>query len=97
MQEACQNAVKYSGAKQVSIFGQLGLQKIELNVMDDGVGFTTGVNLELKNLLTHKHFGLAGMVERAELIGAEIKIYSTSGSGTRVQIIWDSAEAIENI
>jgi signal transduction histidine kinase len=39
-------------------------------------------------LLSRKHFGLAGMFERAALIGAELKINSIPGSGTRVLVNW---------
>jgi nitrate/nitrite-specific signal transduction histidine kinase len=46
------------------------------------------VPLDLAVLLANKHFGLAGMYERAALIGAKMSIESTPGSGTRVHVLW---------
>ncbi len=97
VQEACQNALKHSGAKRISISGRLEAQRIQLSVEDNGAGFDAGEKPDLKNLLANKHFGLAGMIERAEMIQAEIKIASTNGTGTRVRITWNSDAPIENM
>jgi two-component system, NarL family, sensor histidine kinase DegS len=61
-----------------------------MQVEDDGIGFDAGANLKLDNMLVGKHFGLAGMHERASLIGAEVHVYSKPGMGTRVQLTWES-------
>lgn len=47
-----------------------------------------GERLELDDLLIHKHFGLAGIVERARLIGAKAHIASGLKTGTRIQVTW---------
>jgi signal transduction histidine kinase len=39
-------------------------------------------------MLAKKYFGLAGMLERAKLIGAKIEITSKPMEGTRVIVIW---------
>ena len=62
----------------------------EKGVVDNGGGFDTKSMLRLDYLLEHKHFGLAGMVERALLIGARLKINSDRGTGTQVTIQWAS-------
>jgi len=36
--------------------------------------------------LAEEHFGLAGMFERADIIGAELKFDSTPGRGTKVSL-----------
>ena len=41
-----------------------------------------------------KHYGLTGMHERASLIGAEVDIDAKLGSGTRIQVTWESKETI---
>jgi hypothetical protein len=42
---------------------------------------------ELSNLIANQHFGLAGMVEWANLIGAEINIASKQNTGIKVSIV----------
>ncbi|MEK7328836.1 MAG: hypothetical protein AAB217_26630 [Chloroflexota bacterium] len=44
--------------------------------------------MDIAGLLVSKHYGMAGMHERAALINARMKIYSSPGRGTRVQITW---------
>ena len=66
------------------------MQEINLNLQDDGVGFDPGEALNLDILISKKHFGLAGMIERAAIIGAEVRIESRSEAGTRIQITWNN-------
>jgi two-component system sensor histidine kinase DegS len=94
VQEACENASKYSRAKSINITGELLPNRIELIIIDDGIGFTTEISLKLDDMLANKHFGLAGMHERAELIGAVIEIESKPGQGTQIQIVWVSAKSL---
>ena len=70
---------------------------VDLVVEDDGVGFVAGKDLDLARLLVNKHFGLAGMHERATLIGAQMKIDSSPGKGTNVRVIWfaDTAQPVK--
>jgi signal transduction histidine kinase len=42
----------------------------------------------MAELVAHKHFGLAGMHERAALIGAELNIDSAPDKGARVWVKW---------
>jgi signal transduction histidine kinase len=88
VQQACQNALKHSQAQCIYLRGELDHGQVELVVEDDGVGFMAGEHLDLARLLANKHFGLAGMHERAVLIGAKMQIDSTPGKGTRVRVIW---------
>jgi len=90
VQQACKNALKHSQAQGIYIRGQLDPGRAELLVEDDGVGFVAGENLDLARLLANKHFGLAGMHERAALIGARMTIDSAPGEGTRVRVEWST-------
>ncbi|HUG34515.1 MAG TPA: ATP-binding protein [Anaerolineales bacterium] len=90
VQEACENALKYSRANSINIAGELRKEEIHLEVVDDGIGFTTEINLPPDDMVINKHYGLAGMLERADLIGAEIKVESKPGEGTRVRVRWEA-------
>jgi len=90
VQEACENALKYARAKTIRIVARLENAKVDIKIGDDGIGFDAGSSLKLDEMLAHKHFGLAGMHERANLIGADMNVNSKSGQGTQIQVIWES-------
>ena len=94
VQEACENALKYAQAKIIRIVVRLEQTRIDIMIEDDGVGFNSETSLKLDDMLAHKHFGLAGMHERAHLIGAEIHVHSKPGEGTRIQVIWEPKQSI---
>jgi two-component system sensor histidine kinase DegS len=79
VQEALQNAVKYSHASQVTVQVQGTPASLSLVVSDDGVGFDT-------NLAWGSGLGLISMRERVESIGGTIAIRSGRGAGTRLEI-----------
>ncbi len=88
-QEACENAVRHSHGKNITISGRLAPDCVEMSIQDDGSGFRLARDtLQLYDLLSHRHFGLAGMLERAEVIDAEIRIDSMPGSGTQIFVRW---------
>jgi signal transduction histidine kinase len=90
VQEACENSLRYANPRNISISGSLTPQKVDLNIHDDGEGFDTSSALELDTLLANRHFGLAGMIERAHLVNAKIKIQSSQDSGTRIRLTWEN-------
>jgi signal transduction histidine kinase len=94
VQEACENALRYAHAKHLSISGKLTEKQIELCVEDDGVGLDPHTSLNFNDLLTHKHFGLAGMHERAGVIGADLNITSKPNEGTQIHITWRPKETM---
>jgi signal transduction histidine kinase len=87
VQQAAENSLKHGKAQLISISGSLEPGLIDLHVEDDGIGFRPGSS-ELSRLLEEKHFGLAGMNERAALIGARLEIQSAPRRGTQVHIAW---------
>lgn len=94
VQEACENALKYARARSIHITGELSLSTIELHVVDDGIGFGDGISLRLDDMVAHKHYGLAGMHERAALIDALLQIQSQPNLGTHIQILWGAKDTI---
>lgn len=83
VQEALNNVVKHARAKQ----GQVKLHyadTLQVSITDDGLGFDLPDRVEALTELGH--FGLVGMRERAELIGAQLIIQSTPGSGTTIEL-----------
>ena len=92
-QQACSNAIQHAECKTIRISGMQTETEVEVSVTDDGQGFPAGEGIDLPALLVGKHFGLAGMFERAALIGAEFNIQSQPGEGTRVSLKWSASPA----
>jgi signal transduction histidine kinase len=80
VQEAVTNVVRHANANNLTVKLASVEGKVMLTVSDDGVGFNT----EKSN--GSSQFGLAGMQERAELVGGELKIVSKPGDGTTIQL-----------
>jgi signal transduction histidine kinase len=57
---------------------------VVLSVADDGVGING--HGDARSLQTHGHYGLVGMAERGERIGATVEIAGDRGSGTTVTV-----------
>ncbi|HUQ62392.1 MAG TPA: GAF domain-containing sensor histidine kinase [Acidimicrobiales bacterium] len=83
-QEALQNVVKHAGASKVGISLQVVDGTTRLTVDDDGRGF----GQERLTSAEERHsYGMVGMQERAELIGATLAVDSRPGEGTTVEVI----------
>jgi len=92
VQEALQNAVKYSRARNVSVHLVGGPSGLTLTISDDGVGFDV-------EKAWGKGLGLISIEERLDAIGGTFKIQSKPGFGTRLDITVppraaDSAETV---
>jgi signal transduction histidine kinase len=81
-QEAVENVVHHSNAKNLHIRLGVSNHDLELLVKDDGIGFQSH-----ENLTPAGHFGLIGMKERAQLAGGELTITSHPNSGTEILLI----------
>jgi signal transduction histidine kinase len=88
VQQACGNALQHGQARQIVISGRLAPDCIELRIYDNGRGFADAEAPDLTALLAHRHFGLAGIYERAALVAAHVQVHSTVGQGTQVQVTW---------
>ena len=60
------------------------MEALHVSVTDDGVGFEMPDRADA--LTDLGHFGLVGMRERAEPIGAHVTIQSAGGSGTTIEL-----------
>ncbi|MBK7455396.1 MAG: hypothetical protein IPJ46_17230 [Anaerolineales bacterium] len=87
-QQALDNALQHSKAGKIILSGVANESAVNLTVSDNGIGFAAGERLDISSLLANKHFGVAGMFERAALIGAELSIKSQPGMGCQVNIRW---------
>ena len=84
MQESLTNVAKHAKAGHVSVtVDQASPETARLRVRDDGVGFDTSNGAQL---LREGHFGLAGMRERASLVGGSVEVGSILGHGTTVEV-----------
>jgi nitrate/nitrite-specific signal transduction histidine kinase len=82
-QEALNNIAKHSGARQVELHVECQPSQMHLSIKDDGLGFDPGT-------IAPEHLGIAIMRERANSIGASLKIESQSSQGTTVELDWKS-------
>jgi signal transduction histidine kinase len=84
-QEGLSNVVRHAEATQARLSLQFGDGKVNLSVKDDGVGFV--VPESPAEMAPSGHFGLLGVQERAEAIGARLKIESVPGDSTCLQVL----------
>ncbi len=80
-QEALTNAIKYADAGEIRVELVYDNAQCILRVKDDGKGFGVG------SIPSVSGFGLLGMSERAEQIGAQLTIGSQPGQGTEIVVI----------
>jgi PAS domain S-box-containing protein len=80
LQEALQNAVKYSGVRKFSAELRATSDEIELIVSDSGVGF------DKDQTLAHQGLGLISMRERAQMVDGYFEIDSEPGKGTSIHV-----------
>jgi len=82
-QESLNNVFKYARAKQVNVSLFLLPNSLRFEVCDNGVGFDMSTSKPTS-------LGMRIMRERAEAIGADFHVSSTPGSGTCVEVAWNS-------
>ena len=78
LQEALQNAVRHSGARQFDVHVRGTESGVDLAVRDQGVGF------DVRTANQGLGLGLTSMKERLKLVGGELFIESRSTRGTTV-------------
>jgi two-component system, NarL family, sensor histidine kinase UhpB len=77
-QESLTNTVRHSGAREVTVSLRADAENVTLVVTDDGKG--------LPSELSRDGSGIAGMRERALLVGGMLSLASTPGQGTEVRL-----------
>jgi signal transduction histidine kinase len=78
LQEALQNATKYSGVRDFSVELYGTPELLELTVTDTGKGF------EEQEAFTRHGLGLISMRERLQLVRGELSVKSRPGAGTTI-------------
>jgi signal transduction histidine kinase len=87
VQEAVTNAARHARAKRVLVRLRFGRgDRLTLCVADDGAGFD--VHKVLNGGVREENIGLAGMAERAEMAGGQLRIRSGAGRGTVVRAVF---------
>lgn len=83
-QEALNNVVKHSKATRADLTITFEDSEIQMEVSDNGNGFI--VPNSPTELAPNGHFGLLGVHERADLIGARLEIESALGKGAKLKV-----------
>jgi two-component system sensor histidine kinase UhpB len=84
-QEALTNAERHAVATVVEVELEVGPERTELRVRDDGRGFDPG-QAARSGTGPSAGLGLRGMAERARLVGGELDVRSAPGGGTTVTL-----------
>ncbi len=83
-QEGLSNIARHAEATSAELRLDFNQKTINLVIKDNGRGFT--IPESPAQMTTNGHFGLLGIQERAELIGAQMTIESESGAGVCLMI-----------
>ena len=80
LQEFFSNVIKHAKADNLFVHLCYRERALEISVEDNGVGFDTSVNAG--------NSGLQNMRSRADLLGAEYKLTSEPGKGTKLNLVY---------
>ena len=90
--EAVVNAFRHSKASNIGVQLEYAASQLRILVRDDGCGIDPRVLESGRD----GHWGLSGMRERAERIGAKLKVLSRVGGGTEVELRVPNTVAFES-
>ena len=80
--EAIVNGLRHSGATSMEVDVEYSPRRLRMVVRDNGCG----IDPQLVRRGKGSHWGLVGMRERAGSIGAQLRIWSSPGAGTQVEL-----------
>jgi signal transduction histidine kinase len=80
--EALRNAFRHAAANHIETEITYGERVFRLRIRDDG----QGIQSELLDAGRPGHYGLSGMRERAQQIGAKLEIWSRAKAGTEIEL-----------
>lgn len=81
-QEALNNVIKHAHANSVKIRLKEQDDFIVLSIVDDGSGFEPNLPVPI----SHPHWGLSTMKERARTVDGNLEIHSKPGAGTEILV-----------
>lgn len=85
IQEAINNAVKYSGGNKIDVFLQQEGDELIAEVRDDGKGFDARL-VDERSVNIESGSGFFNMHERCEYINGNLKVETEPGKGTTVRL-----------
>jgi signal transduction histidine kinase len=80
--EALMNAFHHASARHIEVELEYAAHHLRMLVRDDGVG----IDPDVLQSGRQGHWGLSGMRERAERMGARLRLWSRAGAGTEVEL-----------
>jgi signal transduction histidine kinase len=91
VQEALHNTARHAQASNIQVGVEFN-DGVTIRVQDDGLGFVAPARVS--DLATAGHYGLMGMQERAQLVGAQLVVRSRPGMGTTIEVHWRPGSAM---
>ena len=85
IQESLNNIIKHAQASNVNIYLRFEEKNVRINVRDNGIGFD--LDYVKQKRTSRASLGLAGMEERAALLGGTVTVQSRPGYGTEVEAL----------
>jgi signal transduction histidine kinase len=85
IQEALNNVYKHAAADHVEVQVEEANGAVTVTVRDDGRGFD--VKAALSGAKRHRRFGLSGMQERAQFLGAFLTVESVPEHGSMIRLV----------
>ena len=89
--EALVNAFRHSRASSIAVELEYAVSQMRIRVRDNGCG----IDQEILRTARNGHWGLSRMRERAEKIGARLKVFSRAAKGTEVELSVPSRVAFQ--
>jgi signal transduction histidine kinase len=89
--EALVNAFRHSGASNIEVELEYAPKQLRVLVRDNG----RGIDAQVLRSGRDGHWGLRGMRERAERIGARLSVWSSATAGTEVELSVPSQVAFQ--
>ena len=91
--EALRNAFRHAQASKIEAEITYGERLLRLRIRDDG----KGIDPKLLDAGRDGHWGLPGMRERAQQIGAQLDMWSEVGAGTEVELRIPGSDCVRDI
>ena len=92
VQEAVNNAIKYSKANNIQIITKDDGKLLHLEVQDDGIGFDYAATVSKQGYAESKGMGLVSMRERVENSEGHFTVNSVLAKGTVIMCIWPKGD-----
>ncbi|HKQ04355.1 MAG TPA: two-component regulator propeller domain-containing protein [Blastocatellia bacterium] len=91
--EAVVNAFRHSRADTIEVVLEYASKQLRMHIRDNGCG----IDPQVLNTGREGHWGLSGMRERAEEIGARLRLFSAADAGTEVELLIPGHIAFETL